>query len=167
MRGLLPDDDSSLMTRDERRALMTPDGTCCRRCGMLPCHCDGDVPMLRRVSWESNRARRDQTYVQIKTADLRRLIELAWPAFPESARGLGNRIAINRNDEFLPLAVRAAIMDAMSANGDFARADERHDEATEVYMRRAQAAEGELCDAIEHELYRAQHTAVGDGHKGS
>lgn len=68
---------------------------------------------------------------------------------PAIAR-LGMRLAINRAD--LPAGVRAAIMDAMQTNGEFARADERGDESAEVHMRRAQAAEGDLCDRIAEAL---------------
>lgn len=58
----------------------------------------------------------------------------------------GKKLAINRAD--LPTEVRVAIMEAMQANGDFARADERGDEAAPVFCRAAIAAEARLCDLL-------------------
>ncbi|MGJ0510209.1 MAG: hypothetical protein ACR652_24445 [Methylocystis sp.] len=58
----------------------------------------------------------------------------------------GSKIALNRTD--LPLELRRIITEAFHANGDFARADERGDEAAPVYCRHAIAAEAKMCDAI-------------------
>lgn len=65
---------------------------------------------------------------------------------PQAASRSFGKLAINRTD--IPVELRRLIIDAFNANGDFARADERGDEAAEVYCRSAQESEAKLCDAI-------------------